>query len=240
MVDENEFRRKRYEHEELRKVLPPELNKVMDDCFELLHPFVAYIHPVRYEVTIELQKLVKKQFPELNITGNAYLLQCIDDIINLVADMLASGLYNELRDIEAGVDSVEDKDQFQRFVNLYGRPHVPSLETLDDYNEFAGFTDDQKVEMINEHNEYAIAACNEFNNMKTEFMAVVQPILFKYFGERLDKLDSIGWERYAVEIGFSFYSYREDCYSLIYYLEKGLINGNPGTNFFEFRVQNHT
>lgn len=236
MVDKNELRRTKYEFDEMREVLPEELNQAMDKCFDLLSPFVSYIFPARDELTMVLQKLVKKQFPEVNITGNPFLSQCRDDITGFVADSLASGVYNELRDIDAGVNSEEDYDQFQRFVKLYARPHEPKLETLADYDEYAGFTYEEKVEMVNEHNEDSISACNEFNSMKSEFMEVVQLILFKYYGEQLDKLDTDGWERYAVEVGFDFYSYREDCVSLIYYLEKGLIKGNPGMNFFEFRV----
>ena len=236
MVDENELRKTKYEYDEMREALPEELNQTMDKCFDLLAPFVIYIYPARDELTEALQKLVKKQFTELNITGNPYLLQCRNDIIRYVADSLASGVYKELRDIDAGVNKLEDDDQYQRFVKSYARPHEPSLETLEDYEEFPDVSNEFKLELIKENNEDSISACNEFNNMKSEFMGVVQPVLFKYYGEQLDKLNTDGWERYAVAVGFEFDLYRQDCFSLIYYLENGLIKGNPGMNFFDYRV----
>ena len=236
MVDENELKKTKYEYDEMRDALPEQLNQAMDKCFEFLRPFVIYIDPARNELNNVLPKLIKKQFPELNITGNPYLLQCRNDIIGFVADALATEVFKELRDIEAGVNKLEDDDQYQWFVKSYALPHEPSLETLEDYKEFPDVSNEFKLELIKENNEGSIAACNEFNNMKSEFMGVVQPVLFKYYGEQLDKLDSDGWERYAVAVGFEFDSYRQDCFSLIYYLENGLIKGNPGMNFYDYRV----
>jgi len=240
MIDKNELRKAKYEYDEMREALPEELNNALDKCFDLLQPFVCYIEPARDELKVVLQKLRRKQFPELSITGNPFLLQCIDDIINLVSDMLATGVQCELSKIENGVNIEVDDDQFQRFVELYAQPHNPKIKTLEDYKDFTGFSYVDKVEFVNEVNEDSIAICNEFNSSKSEFTEVVQPILFKYFGERLNELDAAGWERYAIEVGFAFVSYSEDFYSLIYYLENGLIVGNPGMNFFEFKVQTNT
>lgn len=233
-MDKEELNKAKYEYDEMRQALPEELNDVMDKCFDLLSPFVNYIYPVRDELKIVLRELQREQFPELNITDNPYLLECINEILDFEADGLSSSLYNELANIEAGVNEVE-AEQFQRFVNLYARPSEPKLKTIEDYEQY-NFTYEEKVEMVTEMNAESIAECNELNNLKSEFVEVVQPILFKYHGERLNELDSAGWERYAVEIGFSFNSYLENFGSLAYHLRQGHIQGHPGMNYFEFVV----
>ena len=235
MRDKNELRKARYEYDELREALPEELNKVMDDCFDLLAPFVSYIYPVRDELKIVLRQLQREQFPELNITDNPYLLQCIDDILNFDAGGLSSGVHNELSDIEAGVHKEKDDEQFRWEVEHYAGLSEPRLVTIEDFERLT-LTYEEKVEMVNEINADSIAECNELNSLKSKFVEVVQPILFKYHGERLNELDSAGWERYAIELGYSFGSYLENFGSLAYHLRQGHIQGNPGMNFFDYRV----
>ena len=235
MKDKNEFRKARYEYDELREALPEELNKVMDDCFDFLAPFVSYIYPVRDELKIVLRQLQREQFPQLNITDNPYLLQCIDDILDFDAEELSSGVHNELSDIEAGVNKEKDDEQFRWKVEHYAGLSEPRLRTIEDFQQFT-LTYEEKVEMVNEINAEAIAECNELNSLKSEFVDVVQPILFKYHGERLNQLDTAGWERYAIVLGYGFSSYLENFGSLAYHLIHGHIEGNLGMNFFDYRV----
>ena len=234
MMDKKELNKAKYEYDEMREALPEELNKVMDECFDLLTPFIAYIHPVRDELKIVLRQLQREHFPELNINDNPYLLECINCILDFEADGLSSSLYNELVNIEAGVSEM-DEHTYQQFVDMYARPSEPHLRTIEDFEEY-NFTYEEKVEMVTEMNAESIAECNELNSLRSEFVEVVQPILFEYYGERLNELDSAGWERYAVEIGMSFNSYLDDFSDLAYRLRQGHVQGNPGMNYFEFVV----
>lgn len=235
MIDKNELRKARYEYDELREMLPERINEVFDQCFDLLSPFVSYIYPVRDELKIVLRQLQREQFPELNITDNPYLLQCIDDILDFDADGLSSRVHNELCDIEAGVNKETDDEQFRWKVEHYAGLSEPHLRTIEDFEQFT-LTYEEKVEMVNEINAESIAECNELNSLKSEFVDVVQPILFKYHGERLNQLDAAGWERYAIVLGYGFSSYLENFGSLAYHLIQGHIEGNPGMSFFNYRV----
>ena len=235
MIGKNELRKVRYEYDEFRGMLPERVNEVFDKYFDLIAPFVSYIYPVRDELKIVLRQLQREQFPELNITDNPYLLQCIDDILDFDAEGLSSRVHDELSDIEAGVNKEKDDEKFRWKVEHYAGLCEPRLRTIEDFEQFT-LTYEEKVEMVNEINAESIADCNELNSLKSEFVEVVQPILFKYHGERLNELDSAGWERYAVELGYGFSSYLENFCSLAYHLRQGHIEGNPGMNFFEFVV----
>ena len=234
-MDKEELNKAKYEYDEMRQALPEELNDVMDKCFDLLSPFVNYIYPVRDELKIVLRQLQREQFPELNITDNPYLLECINDILDFEAEGLSSSLYNELANIEAGVNKVEDDEQFRWRVEYYAGLKEPRLRTIEDFEQY-NFTYEEKVQMVNEMNAESIAECNELNSLKSEFVEVVQPILFKYYGERLNELDSVGWKCYAVRIGLSFSSYFENFGSLAYHFKQGHIQGHPGMRYFEYVV----
>jgi hypothetical protein len=234
-MDKEELNKAKYEYDEMRQALPEELNDVMDKCFDLLSPFVNYIYPVRDELKIVLRQLQREQFPELNITDNPYLLECINDILDFEADGLSSSLYNELANIEAGVNKVEDDEQFRWRVEYYAGLREPRLRTVEDFEQY-NFTYEEKVEMVAEMNAESIAECNELNSLKSEFVEVVQPILFKYHGERLNELDSVGWKCYGVRIGLSFSSYFDNFINLFFHLKQGHIQGHPGMNYFEYVV----
>ena len=237
MLDKHQFRKLKYEIDEYRNVLPDDLNQVLDKTFELFTPFVSYIIPAREELKKDVRKLLIKQYPVLNEPGNLYLVQCIKDITDKVSESLSERLYKELLDIEAGINSMENLEDYQWSVKFYTRPHEPIINTIEDYNLFDCLTYDEKVDFMNEYNTESIAACDEYNSKKTGFVAVVQPTLFKYYGEQLNNLDTNGWERYAVIIGRHFYSYHDYCYSLISLLLKGLLEENPGMSFFEYKYQ---
>jgi len=236
MIDKNEFRKIT---NKFWIVLSNTVMAVRNILFDTFKPVAIYIYPAREDLNAGLHKLIKKQFPKLNISGNPFLLLCIDDIIRLVADSMSSEIHNELRDIDAGVNKSKDYAQFQLKVKLYASKLEPALETVENYAEFTYLTYGEKVVMVNEKNKGSIASSNELNEMRYEFLEAVQPILSKYYGVQLEKMNNEDWERYALEIGYSFYSYRFECISLICYLEKGLLTGNPEMNFFEFRARSY-
>lgn len=235
MIDKNEFKRSEYEYREFRDSLPEGIKKTFDGVFDLLSPFVNYIFPAREELCKLLTGLIKKQFPELNTVGKPYLAICINDIAQFISESLASGLFTVLRDIEAGIQK-ESQEEFERHLRLYARPHIPKIETLADYEMYQGFTHEEKIELVEEANEASIAECDEYNEMKSAFLDVIQPVLFKHYGALLENLNTEGWERFGISVGFPFYCYRDDCFSLLYYLEKGLINEDPGVNFYQYRL----
>ena len=236
MIDRDEFNRNKYEYDEFRDSLPNELRELLDNVYELLNPFVNIITPTKKDLHEPLTGFVKKQFPELNITGKDYLTECINDVVLFASEGLSTDIYKELLRIHEKIP-YDDVEKFESHVRTFARPETPRLITIEFYDRFSELTKEEKEGYVKEENDEAIAVCEEINALKTAFLETINPILFTHFDKQFDELDSEGWDRIGIVIGLAYNIYIQDCYSLCHYFENGWLDEHPGMNFFQYKIK---
>ncbi|HBX20549.1 MAG TPA: hypothetical protein DEF88_08885 [Porphyromonadaceae bacterium] len=234
--DRERFRRNKYEYGEIRDAFPEKIQELLDSSFDLLSPFIEIIHPARSELREALIEHTLKQYPELDVPGKPWLTRYIIDITDMAANSIASDIFRELQHISEG-QPYNPPEKYERYVTFYARPRVPKLKTKEDFRFLKDIPDEVLTQWVEEDNQEEIEACEYLNGLKSAFIEVVQPTLFKYFKASLDELDAEGWNRYGIAVGAAFECYREDCDDLCYYLEKGCLDDDSGLDFYHFAIQ---
>ncbi len=206
--DEGDLRNRNFYYNVYRKVmkeLTPALRQLMDDEYRL------FSKEVRPRILVELNRIAGL-FGQ-NLLLDAYNLLYIEEI----------GL--NLRDIHPDFEQMKAKFASQ------GKPHF-----LDDsiFDQFPWKSEEQRQDAEREHRERVQKEFDEEQELRKEFYDVVQPILFKYYGELLD-MEPDSWVLYASYMDREYDDYNEECDAMYYFIYYGFTEADldlPDSEYF--------
>jgi len=231
-----EFRQFEYEFNQTKDDLPPETVEVMELSFNLLRQHFTCELPLRGELASLIEKFMYDHYLALRVFTKKWQKDWIKEVAVKNADNLGFCISNLFTSIETG-KALPMYDDFENMIQRYAKPKQPDIVTIADYAEH-NLSEEQKgllQETLEEANQVEIEDCEVENRLKKEYLNVVQPIVFNYFGHLTEDMTLEMWNHYGVELGKSYMQFREYCFDLLYVLIKKNLTKFPEMGFFEYR-----
>ena len=181
--------------------------------------------PAMSELEPAIHKLMLQQYPIIRGEIRPMVMEYINNAIKYVAHEFLMQLCMVVEDQKEGVKFSEKYEDFQSWVDFYGRPAekpVVNYEFFEEYPDIAAtFTQEMKDEFAIETFENETNSFNIEERMMKEYYDIVQPIVLKYYKE-LDDLNYEGWIMYAVQIREVYEDYKYYCEHLDSFIDYGL------------------
>lgn len=233
-IDENEFKRMRYEFDEYKDLVPLEWQETISRAYKLMEPWFIYELPMSRDLLPVIEQLILKQYADLLAKPANWLSEWVHEISSQISDKLAEDIIELFMNFEAGTNLTVLYDDFDETVKFFARPHQPNPPApLSDYDDIP-IPQEDKERLIREHFEERKQECDLHNRLQKEFIDAVQPIIFRYFGNKMDDLDTESWNHYGVTVGAVFHDYNDSCIDLEYSLKYDYLDDNPCMGFYEY------
>lgn len=227
-----EFLKKEAEFKEFKDLYPSELQNLLEQSLDLMRPHFMYKLPLREELQPVVEKLIYKWLPDLRIDERGWLCDWVQEI---AADNISS-FASSITDVFNLSEQKSKPNNFESMYEFYAMPRKAVILGMDDMSDLdlteeamkklqAGLDEDNRLEEI---------ACEKYNSRKREFIDAIQPILMKYFGDKMNEMDGEMWKDYAIELGFAFHLLNDDCLELQAVLKRNDLSQNPGMGFSEY------
>jgi len=231
-IDENEFRRMRYEFDEYKDLIPIEWQEMINNAYNLMEPWFIYELPMSRDLLPVIEQLIFKQYADLLANPANWLSEWVHEISEQFSDRLAEDITELFMDFEAGTNLTILYDDFDKMLQFYARPQQPNSSVCL-YDDIP-IPQEEKERLIRKHYEESKQECDLHNRLQKEFIEAVQPIIFRYFGDRMDDLDTESWNHYGITVGFIFYEYNDSCIDLEYGLKYDDLDEDPNMGFYEY------
>lgn len=192
--------------------------------------------PFMNKLTPSVGKLVIKQYPVIDSEFRPMVLEYINSLVSSTGHKLMINLYNLIQDQKEGVCLREKYPDFKTWTELYARPLMPDLITIEEYDEFSFYTDKEKKQLIQEENKEIIKSFEIQEKLRKEFYDVIQPLLFKYYST-LTELDSDGWIVYAYQIRNDYEDYKFRCEYIRKFIEYEFPEEDINLKYDEFQAK---
>ena len=231
-----DFKQFEYEFNECKDNLPQEVLEVMELTFDLMRCYFTLELPLRGELAPIIEKLMYEHYPAIRVFTKKWQKDWIREVAEENANRLGFYITKMITRIENG-ESLPVYEDFESMIHRYVKPKQPHIGTLADYDETL-LSEEQKVmlqETLDESNQIEIEECGELNRLKKEYINIVQPIIFNYFGQMTDEMSLEMWNHYGVVLGMSFSRFNEHCLDLLYVLITKNLTEFPEMKFFEYK-----
>jgi len=137
--------------------------------------------PVMDKLALAVRKLMLKQYPVIDFEFRPMVLEYINWLVSSTGHKLMLNLYNLIQDQKEGFNLRDKYPDFKTWIDAYARPVKPVLITIEEYDEFSFYTDQEKKQLIQDENNEIIKFFERQEKLRKEFYDVIQPILFKYY-----------------------------------------------------------
>ena len=92
-IDENEFKRMRYEFDEYKDLIPLEWQETISRAYKLMEPWFIYELPMSRDLLPVIEQLILKQYADLLAEPANWLSDWIHEISTQISDKLANDKY---------------------------------------------------------------------------------------------------------------------------------------------------
>jgi len=198
--------------------------------------FYGIYKPVMDKITPAVRKLMLLQYPVIDSEFRPMVLEYINWLVSSTGQRLMLNLYNLILDQKEGLSLREKYPEFKTWIDSYARPVKPDLITIDDYNEFSFYTDQEKQQLIEEENKEIIKFFEIQEKLRKEFYDVIQPILFENYSA-LNDLDSDGWIVYAYLIRNEYDDYKFRCEHVKKFIQYEFLEEDINLKYDEFQAK---
>jgi hypothetical protein len=194
--------------EELGDRVPPEISEEVNRNLQKAYKGLYVLLPAREVLVKALQELLVKQHPELKAINNPSLNKLTLQACDFPAFTAITSIDTFLSNPESVKSAhIQSEEKLHNLVKFFASP----VEEPDNEEEAA-----------NIHN---------INNEKREFLDVINEVLFRYFEEQLNNLDTRGWQLIGIMLGYLFMVYLKRCYVLQEGLTGGIISNHPNIDY---------
>ncbi len=200
--------------------LPEELQKSLADTFDFCQFYYKVYSKVMRNLSPELLKLMKQQYPVFKTEKRPLVVEQINVIANITGYKLLLNLFHLVEDQKTGVNLREKYPKFESWIDFYGRPHKPDTMDETHRHEYTWLSDKEWDELRESENRIMLEYFNWKEKRKFEFIDLVQTILFKYYKE-LEELNSDELIMYAVHLGDEYEYYLTTCEEMELFIDCG-------------------
>jgi len=192
------------------------------------------------ELEPAVQKLMLQQYPIIRGESRPMVVEYIKDTAKYTGHEFLMQLYMVVQDQKQGVNYREKYEEFQNWVEFYGRPAEKPVLNYKFFEEHpnltSNFTQEMKEEFAIESLESETITFDIEERLKKEYYNIVQPIVLKYYRE-LDDLNYEGWIMYAVQIREIYEDYKYRCEHLDAFIDYGFDEEDINLPYKEFSAK---
>jgi len=188
-------------------LIPKEHKASLENNLDVLQFLFDIYHKTMDKLTPALRELMYNQFPVIKAEKRPILVEYVDKFIKSVGAKLLLKLNALLEGQKNGVNVREKYPKFDQWVKFYGSPLKP--KQLKDSDRNKPNHKNKSATEWEEHKTLENFKLLEFHNWKekrkSEFISILQPILFENYKE-LEELNADELIIYAVDI-YDEYNY---------------------------------
>ena len=195
-----------------------ESKKQSEPTFDLSLVYFGVYKPSKEKIAIAIRKLMVKQYPVIESEFRPLVLEYINWLVSSTGHRLLLNIYNLILDQKEGIRLRDKYPDFATWKDIYARPQKPDLITIEDFNKFSFYTDQERKQLIKEENEEINKYFELQERQRKEFYDVIQPIIFNNFPV-LNVLDNDGWIVYSYQIRNEYDDYKFRCEHIQKFIE---------------------
>lgn len=205
-----------------KHMIPAEYRADFENNLGMLQFLFSVYFKVMHDLTPLLKTLMFRQYPVLKTEKRPRVVEYIDKFINSVGTKMLFKLNGLIQGQNEGVKVREKYPEFDRWVEFYGRPQSPKVIKDSDRNKpwRKKWTDSQWEEYKKTQNEQLLIFFNWNERRKSEFIDILQPILFENYRE-LEELNADELIIYAVIIYDEYDYYLSLCEHIELFIDSG-------------------
>lgn len=212
--------------------LPQKLIDVLDRADRAIY-FVELLFYFKEILTPKLQKLMLKQYPDMQGHRHPIFIEYCDDIHNSIAyDMYCFALHAD-EDMRLNTNIREKYTYFDEIKAAYGSPEKPDFITQADRESHSFFTDEEFEKMMVEDNREIEQMHNRQQERMKQVYDIVQPVLFESC-PWLMNMDADFWIIYAMTIRDAYLIWSSECIRVEEILHFGLPYEYINKNYSEY------
>lgn len=231
--NEDDFKRLKFEIHENKDITPEPILSLLQKSIDLLAPHFKYELPLSRDLTPVIENLIYAQNANIAILTKDWGSKWVKEISELVSTELASDITDLFINFENGVNLTALYKDFDKMVEFYVRPHHAKRSSISEFDNIR-IPQEVKEQIIQESYDEQESECMEYNTLKTGFLEAVQPLIFKYFEDRMNDLSIESWNHYGITLGFAFHEFNDNCIDLEYYLSHDENIRDSGLGFYDY------
>jgi len=170
-----------------KNVIPEEYRADFENNLGMLQFLFSIYFKVMQELTPQLKTLMFRQYPVIGSEKRPTVTDYIEKFINSVGTKMLFKLNALIHGQNEGVNVREKYPEFDKWVKIYGSPQQPQLLTDNFRNHIENDITDTEWELYKTaRNKELLAIFNWKTERKSEFINILQPVLFNNINELND------------------------------------------------------
>jgi len=229
--------------EKLREELgfdPEKFLETMKKFMELYNKFFLLQLPLTADLTDAMKKLFEKQYPLIMPYNQSWYINWVFEAMDGVANSLSIDLVNFFEKVEKNENFKKGYDDYDQYVQLFTKPYEAYMYEID-YSQLK--LDAEKLSIyektIEEEYQEDLIGCIELNQIRNEFLDLVNKLTISYFDTEFDDLTPDQLIHYNILAGMGYDAYFDVCKELNYYLIEEQMQVFPGLGYYEFMVEEY-